>query len=66
MRLRAQNIVFWLADFPGTGWMTSQCSTTFPLSSRKKSARAKPLYTPSGGEIHTIGDYDALRHEAES
>ena len=38
----AQNIVLALAEVSGTGWITSQCSTTLPLSSRKMSTTASP------------------------
>jgi hypothetical protein len=37
-----QNIVLALAEVSGTGWITSQCSTTLPLSRRKMSTTASP------------------------
>ncbi len=38
----AQNIVLALAEVSGIGWITSQCSTTLPPSSRKMSTTASP------------------------
>jgi hypothetical protein len=38
----AQNIVLALAEASGIGWITSQCSTTLPPSSRKMSTTASP------------------------
>ena len=37
-----QNIVLALAEVSGAGWITSQCSTTLPFSSRKMSATTSP------------------------
>ena len=39
---RAQNMVLALAEVSGTGWITSQCSTTLPCSSRKMSTTNSP------------------------
>jgi Protein of unknown function (DUF4232) len=39
---RNQNIPLSFAAVCGTSWITSQCSTTLPSSSRKKSASARP------------------------
>jgi hypothetical protein len=41
---RPQNIPLELADFSGTGWMTSQCSTTLQPSTRRMSTTAMPVH----------------------
>src|SRR5277367_3744164 len=38
-----QNIVFSFSDVFGMAWMTSQCSTTLPSSTRKMSMMASPF-----------------------
>lgn len=40
--LGVQNIVLLFAEVSGTSWMTSQCSTIFPSSTRKRSTIAWP------------------------
>ena len=59
-RRRAQNMPFAFAESSATGWITSQCSTTLPSSSRKKSASARPGLTGLQCQVRVGGDHVAL------